>query len=247
MHLTPAVDPARTLPSTSPTDGDQRPPESRTRLAVEVKRILWDEGLARRSTSRGRRWAIRIYLVMTLGAGLTAGALEADGGSLLSRVKNDPVYLAVAILYFVIHAVIKSVDATLDDAFEFDRAVLWLTAPLRTGVPVVAVGYLVGGDLANYYEYGRWPGLTVTAIGAYLFLLVGGLWRAGTLAVRAGRSATPEASAPSLEGLDGSPSAQGPRCHEVSLPPNAGILARRAPHDGEPVRARSSPSASTDQ
>lgn len=176
------------MPASAPVPHSEshnaKPPITPSALWGEVKRIGWDEGLKRKDKTRAWRWIERIYLVAVLGVGTLTGALTRDGNSLLDRVTSDPVFLKIALAYIGYEGVMKAVEVVQDDKQEFDEAVRWLTYPVRVGMPLSAVGFLIGDNLAGVWshEISPWGSLAVVVV--CVILLIGGLLRAAVVALR---------------------------------------------------------------
>lgn len=156
-------------------------PHSESNIAKPsiTARTLWDE---MRRISRGKpngwRRLQRGYILLVLVVGAAAGYQTHTGGTLFERIKSDPMFLKIALIYVGYEVVMKTVEAAQNDNEDFDAAVNWLTLPIKIGAPLAAVGFLMGDNTAGFREGTEslariWAILAVCAA-----LIAGGLVRA---------------------------------------------------------------------
>ena len=164
-------------------------------------RDLWAEAM-RIGKGQPRNWRRlqRGYIALVLVAGAAAGHLTHTGGTLVERIKSDPMFLKIALIYVGYEAVMKTVEAAQDDKQEFDAALKWLTLPIRIGIPLAAVGFLIGDNMAGFLDREESLARTGAVIGVCAALLVGGLLRAAyvNLSTRQGAAEPPDSPEPVL-------------------------------------------------
>lgn len=133
-------------------------PKTTTRpkaLTTEFRRIAWTEGLARTDLPRWKRWANLVFVVAMLLAGAIVGERAHSGDDLLHRIQSNSNYLKIAAIYVAYEAVMKVVEAAKEDPQrEFEAAIEWVTYPIRTGVPLAAIGFLIGDTIAAHLSGG---------------------------------------------------------------------------------------------
>lgn len=169
------------MPASAPVPNSEshnaKPPITARALWAEAKRI---------GKGQPRKWRRlqRVYIALVLVAGAAAGHLTHTGGSLVERIKSDPMFVKIALIYVGYEVVMKTVEAALDDKQEFDDAVKWLTLPIRIGIPLAAVGFLIGDNAAGSLDGQESLARTWTVVGVCIVLVVGGLLRAAYVALR---------------------------------------------------------------